>query len=253
LPVKVVPAFLFNLPSMKKIYRAVGISSGLLLTVLLFIKVTGAFSWVRSSTPSNEPTLKTREIFFSSNLISPGRGNFILYNDSYIDSVMQVSTGGLKKSIYVKRLCAVPGDVVEMKKGVLYVNGKNFDEQLNLMSYYYSTKADLQKANYQYDSLMETDNYNVINTGASVLINLTSKEAALLKREIKLEPYFVTDTTEVFKWWPERKGYTVDNFGPFKIPGNCYFVLGDNRQNSMDSRYTGLVTKENIKSVVLWK
>lgn len=46
---------------------------------------------------------------------------------------------------------------------------------------------------------------------------------------------------------PGRYRPSRDNWGPIVVPADRYFVLGDNRDNSEDSRYWGFVQRESIK------
>ena len=46
--------------------------------------------------------------------------------------------------------------------------------------------------------------------------------------------------------WIPREARIRDNFGPVTVPTDHYFAMGDNRYESLDSRYWGLVPKENM-------
>lgn len=71
---------------------------------------------------SMESTLKDGEVVlvnrFTYNLSDPKAGDVVVF----------LPNGNEKSHYYLKRVVAVPGDKVQIKEGVLYVNGEMFDE-----------------------------------------------------------------------------------------------------------------------------
>jgi signal peptidase I len=50
---------------------------------------------------------------------------------------------------------------------------------------------------------------------------------------------------------PNQTTDGATNFGPLKIPANKYFLLGDNRPESYDSRFYGPIDRSQIKGKVI--
>ena len=105
---------------------------------------------------------------------------------------------------YVKRIVGMPGDTLEMRHKVLFLNGEPVPEP-------YARHRDL----------------------------FTDPSDARMRWQYA----YVTDESI------RRNQYrpTRDNWGPIAVPAGKYFALGDNRDNSEDSRYWGFLDASAIR------
>ncbi|MEK7307521.1 MAG: signal peptidase I, partial [Nitrospirota bacterium] len=78
---------------------------------------------------------------------------------------------------------------------------------------------------------------------------IESKDKGIFINDIAVNEAYVQH--DIKKIIPNSDG-PRDNFGPLTIPKGKIFVMGDNRDQSYDSRYWGYVDKTHIKGKALY-
>ena len=113
---------------------------------------------------------------------------------------------------YIKRVIGVPGDVVEYRGKVLYINGEEIPQEI-LGSY--------------------------IGSGSG----LSASGASLRLEQLGEVSHQIL---------VETRRPSLD--GEFRVPEGHYFVMGDNRDNSNDSRFWGTVPEQNLvgRAFLIW-
>jgi signal peptidase I len=113
----------------------------------------------------------------------------------------------------VKRLVGTPGDTLYMRNAILYVNG-----------------------------IAQRQGFGATPTTNPELAN-------------SVDPLFSWQKKvglKASRFGPAPAQPTHDNWGPFIVPPNRLFMMGDSRYNSKDSRYWGFVPRENVRGKPLF-
>lgn len=186
--------------------------------------------------PFTSISIPSWNLFSTSN---PDRGDVVIFKFPYGTEVQNENSVNL-----VKRIVGLPGDKIEIKNQEVFVNGEPIPfpltAKLNRMDK--MEAGEPEKGIFPSDSNWNRDNYGpIVVPKKGELINLNPQNARFWKpiidRELGKNTLSAEGTVITIEGKPVH-GYALTK--------DYYFVLGDNRENSMDSRYWGFISEDMI-------
>jgi signal peptidase I len=224
-----------------KLYVKILIGVCIGITILWIVaRLTNVLQFYKIPTASNEPTIKVGDIILASTLVKPKRFNFICYKRDDTQ---------FGKQTYTHRVCAMEGDTLQIKNGIFFLNGKKGDENRLLHFEYIVSVEEFNILNEKYNFAEGRYLPNYKGDSVSVFTNVEELQSAGIKAFRHIDDNnFSEETKAVF-----NHDWTPNNFGPVIVPKGKYFVMGDNRDNTHDSRYIGFVDESEYVGTVLGK
>ena len=83
------------------------------------------------------------------------------------------------------------------------------------------------------------------------VIGLPGEMIQVRRQKVYIDGRLMTEPFTRHDEPPEDFLYPRDDLGPFRIPEDHVFVMGDNRENSMDSRFWGVLNLRKIRGKAL--
>ena len=130
---------------------------------------------------------------------------------------------------YVKRVIGLPGDTVLVRGTKVFVNGKELPENKVIVNSQIDNKADLEPISAM--ASQDGATYTAYYSRSSEYEDSTPAPPIEERHGMAVQ-------------YAGREPYAVD--APYTVPPDSYFCMGDNRDNSEDSRFWGPVPKANV-------
>lgn len=162
---------------------------------------------------------------------------FVFFVMTFVVQAFQIPTGSMEPTLLV-------GDFLLVNKQV-YANGLTFLDRAVL------PRRDLRRGDivvFKYPNDMSKDYVKRVIGLPGETLEIRDKQVLINDKPLE-EKYKVHSDNQVFT---KRDYYNYeetirDNYGPVTIPSGHIFAMGDNRDNSSDSRYWGFLPLSYVK------